>query len=55
MTLKLYADGEATGDLYDEVTATIDNVSKSVGDGAVITKTCAWTATSALTEDNAVA
>jgi hypothetical protein len=51
LTLQLYNDGETAGDLYDEVPVTIDTVSKSVADGSVITKTCAWTATGPLLED----
>lgn len=54
LTLKLYNDGETTGDLYDEVPVVIDSVAKSASDGAVITKTCSWTGTGALVEDTAV-
>lgn len=55
LTLKLYMDGETTGDLYDEVTATIDSVSKSVANDSVVTLQCAWTASAPMTRDNAVA
>ena len=55
LVLQLYMDGDDSGDLYDEVTATVDTVSKSVANDSVVTLTFAWTASVAMTRDNAVA